>query len=325
MSNRAKLVLILGAGASRPFRFPTAGELREIIIGGDARPAVLKRLFGEHFVSADERGNRISHGVGSLCDDYGRQLSECFESRLQIISPKALVRLQRAFDQSDRISIDTFVKHLPAGNDELINAAGLTVAFTFLWLERMIGKVGGDWYQMLMEDLFRDNPEYDFSHLTIVTFNYERSLEWYFRHVFAHQLQSDELAREHGKNLRVIHVYGSLGPLEGENPVSYGAIQSAGSAWQNIALAGVRAKNDSWRDVNDALRAAGRVAFLGFGFWDENIANIDFDVLRGRAVHASCYRLAETVKGIVNAKATITWGKPDETDADFLRKVAILR
>lgn len=325
MSARAKLVLILGAGASRPFRFPTAGELRDIIIGDDARTAAFERLFGKHWVVVDGKGGRISHDVGSLLGNYRTQLDECFDSRSQIISPKAFTRLQRSFEKSDRISIDTFVKHLPPGHDDVIDAAGLAVAFTFLWLESVIGRVGGDWYQMLMEDLFRENPEFDFSHLTIITFNYERSLEWYFWHVFAHQLQSDDLAREHVKKLRIIHVYGSLGPLEGESPVSYGDIGSAGRALNNIALAGVRAKSDTWGAVNEALREAGRVAFLGFGFWEENIAQMDFDVLRGRAVLASCYRLAETVKRIVDSKATITWGNADETDADFLRRLPILR
>src|SRR5436189_6480504 len=119
MTTRTKLVLILGAGASRPFRFPTASELREIIIGGDGRKATLEGLLGSKVVVTDPAGGGgILHDIDSLVADYRSRLEECFERRAQLVSPKALFRLQRAFLYSDRVSIDTIVKHLPPGHSD---------------------------------------------------------------------------------------------------------------------------------------------------------------------------------------------------------------
>ncbi len=39
-----KTVLILGAGASRPYGFPTSGQLRQLILGGDGAINALGEL-----------------------------------------------------------------------------------------------------------------------------------------------------------------------------------------------------------------------------------------------------------------------------------------
>ena len=138
------------------------------------------------------------------------------------------------------------------------------------------------WYEFLANRLEIGALQFDDNRLSIVTFNYDRSLEHYLYKVIATRCgRGDEHAFELLQTIPIIHVHGTLGaykPLGGDG-LPYG--QEVTDEAVKIAASDIRIVSDTdveWKQFQTArslLKKAERILFLGFGFHPDNVRRLE--------------------------------------------------
>src|SRR5439155_12097451 len=136
---------------------------------------------------------------------------------------------------------------------------------------------GGDWYEYLFGKLKASFEEFGQNKLSVITFNYDRSLEHYLLTV---------LQNSHGKGFNecadmlapipIVHVYGQLSQHRYPHPqarIYRPDLEKFGGAAVSAA-AGIKILHETEPKFDEAhklLTAAERVCFLGFGYHPLNI------------------------------------------------------
>lgn len=257
-----KTVLILGAGASRPYGSPTSGELRQLLLGIDTG-SVLDKLQPRLSLRQDRSPrDGMNVPIHHLINEDMKAAAYNETTHLD--------RFRQQFRLAERVSIDAFINGLPPAVDgiDMAHIARSSVAAILLRLERHAA-LTGDWYQWLLEFLLRDGRDFPIDRLTVITFNYDRSLERYLDQAFEHSFRlKPEEARAMRDRIKFIHVYGSLGDL---NEVGWGDVGSQFGAAAKLALATPRIEEERKNAMRKALANAQRVIFMGFAFWKENL------------------------------------------------------
>jgi hypothetical protein len=300
-------VLVLGAGASKPYGYPLGQELLEKIValGGLATdvttPAALANLFKCGF----------SH---ERIKDFAAALS-----------------------QSGRQSVDAFLE----SRDDFLEVGRHAIANELLAFEKSqdIFK-HNDWYQYLFNrmcdsDLFES---FGRSNLAVVTFNYDRSLEFYLFSALRNSFQktAGECA-ENFKAIPIIHVHGQLGPAPmGAGWPDYGAqITPDLISFSASQIRIIHEANDStpeFRAAQGQLRSAERICFLGFGYHPVNMRRLlkDIAVVEGKEIYCCGFDLTSKEKQSVNKHFQATrlsklrWGNSDNGCLKFLREEGVL-
>lgn len=117
--------------------------------------------------------------------------------------------------------------------------------------------------------------------LSIVTFNYDLTLEAYFlRTLKVRHVLSDEQAIEAIKNLRIQHIYGDIGPLVAMDPTGrkYGSFvssQALRSAAARISTCFEPQSTEAVAEAQRQIHESECVLFLGFGYTEENLRRLD--------------------------------------------------
>lgn len=277
-------VFILGAGASVPYGFPTGWGLVKKIC----------KEFPENRV--------ITEQCASLTEPKDRR-------------SKAL-EFTDALDKSGCHSIDTFLESRPDLRDD----GKWIIAATMIPLEdekslSNVRHLGNDnWYQALFNWLFPREPQLgSLRKSSIVTFNYDRSLEHYFSLAFRHRfLFKDTQIADAMKQVPIIHVHGSFGKLPWqrgpEDTLRYGGtddlFESAESGSENIKIIYEEEIDDSDRlkAAHAALKTANQIVFMGFGYDEINLARLQLQAncVPSIPVHG-------TVLGLVAAEQRHVW------------------
>jgi len=328
-----RVVFVLGAGASRPYGLPTSKELRAILLGTEAgdRALISLGINYDRIVSfLDSRGMRHEPKYGELfARATEREIPEDLNvARLFVDAALAgfcvgrgatLKNFRYRLFNSQRVSIDAFVTN----NPDLEQIAKHAVAAVLLLCERE-ERLEADWYQQFLERLMRSGA-HD-GEFGVITFNYDRSFEHYFKRAYTHNYLTDELlARKLYKQLKIVHAYGCLGTLEGNIMpplVRYGDIDTFGNAVDQMELA--TPEHDPNDKIKGLLDGVERVVFIGFGFWKENMDLIELDKKNRPSVYASAFRLPVTVMEDVKARyPNIIFGNRDDHVLDFVLSHAV--
>ena len=178
-------VLVLGAGASYPYGFPTAKGLKELIC--------------EQFSSTRATAS---------------QLLSCLNPEGSKFTPEEFSEFTEAFLKSGQPSVDAFLERRP----EFLGVGKLAIAFCLMPFEREEKlyhpdpERGEDWYEYLSVKLNSSFEEFGENKLSIITFNYDRSLEHYLLNslINLHGKTRDECAKALAQ-IPIVHVYGQLG------------------------------------------------------------------------------------------------------------------
>ena len=214
------------------------------------------------------------------------------------------------FRGSQTISIDSFLgrrTEFQAIGKRAIAALLLSHESTTTLINR---ETDENWYQYLLNELLADSwEELDFSKLSIITFNYDRSFEHYFitSLVDSYGVRIPEAVAKLCE-MEIIHVYGSLGGnLPGQaNYIPYGTeiapdvVDVAARAIRVIPEG--RNTDETLMKAQSALLQAERIGFLGFGFDKTNLERLNSaytcvrNIRRDDAVHmrmvvATCMHL----------------------------------
>jgi hypothetical protein len=242
-------VLVLGAGASYPYGFPTAKELKKRIC--------------EEFSNPNTAASRLL-GEGAS------------------YSPEDFFNFKEAFLKSGQPSVDAFLEWRP----NFLDIGKLAIAYCLIPFEDESKLFippslrGGDWYEYLSVKLNASFEDFGNNKLAIITFNYDRSLEHYLH---------TSLQNLHGRNqddcnatlakIPIIHVYGQLGKSAYSNSGAfpYGLRREVKYADVHLAAAGITLLHEQASELNEAHKlftAAERICFLGFSYNPLNLARL---------------------------------------------------
>jgi hypothetical protein len=210
----------------------------------------------------------------------------------------------------DSASIDFFLERNPEYTD--LGKLLITDCLKqYEELERMFVPHSAGWYRYLADSL--QSPDgFVSAPLTIVTFNYDRSLEAYLHQIliYRHRM-STESATQTLQQMRILHPHGILGRYP-ETPYTtkYDGI-SLSSISGDIRLIYEPAETDGgfcapeFETANRALQEAERIYFLGFGFHEDNIRRFRFfsaESLAGKEVHGTTLGMGARAKKVLRQR-----------------------
>jgi len=262
-------VLILGAGASMPYGFPSGRELLYQIRGG---------LMGEahdFFRGIKELGIETDH-----IKDFYRELT-----------------------YADPPSVDAFLEHRP----EFQEVGKLAITLRLIPLENEKSFFDGafnesSWYQYLFEKLSAPSfDEFVGNELSIITFNYDRSIEHYLFTVLKHRYdKSDEECAKILSNIPIIHVHGSLGSLpwqdaSGRPYMPEHTTKEIKAASEKINV--ISEREDTPKEFELAfnlMNKASNIYFLGFGYHPNNLRRLRIKKLDQRHPKGTAFGLGIT-------------------------------
>ena len=272
-------VLILGAGASMNYGFPSGLQLKAMIC-----KAIQER-------------------------------KDIFSDLVQATNPDHVEDFYNNFLLSSEFSIDAFLQH----NTKYLEVGRRAIANVLLrkekheelfdnWIDKWLDPDNKDkhWYQLLFSKLNAAFEDFDKNDLTIITFNYDRSLEHFlWESMKAKYSDQDEHSiLEKLRTIPVIHVYGKLGSLptydaEG-SPVPYGlhgAQKAQMAAYLDFASQSIftihqAEMEDVTTKVQESLSRTERIYFLGFGYDNINMGHLFMvygnNLLKERGLGAKC-------------------------------------
>jgi hypothetical protein len=256
-------VLILGAGASNHAGYPLGSELlNEICIrlANNAIPEEIKKQY----------------------------------------SPDKLEGFRQRLSRSNYWSIDAFLEW----NDDCRDLGKLLIAACLKdkeSVDRLFPPHSPNWYRLLFGFLMGHAADTcSKAPLTIVTFNYDRSLEAYLHESIFNRYQVPSFTRDDAtkvfRTLKILHPHGILGrypdvPYQADlGTIPLEQIASQIHIIHELKTKGPDFCNEEFQKANEALQAAERIFFLGFGFHDENVERFRFfseDNLKGKELFAT--------------------------------------
>ncbi len=237
-------VLILGAGASAPYGFPLGRGLRDLVCGISAPTVTVVAAAAGH----DE--GQVEEFVTTLRHSGYTSVDWFLEDRTEFISvgKAAIAAALIPLELPERL----FPPHAP----------------------------GGHWYELLLNTLETPQGAFAENQLSIITFNYDRSLEHYLLRVLETRRRSERHAIEALRSIEIIHVHGALGQLP---PLARGGREysptlnreTACAAAEQIYVVGeVSGDTEAFNRARAVLGQAQKIDFLGFGYHPESVRRL---------------------------------------------------
>jgi len=234
-------------------------------------------------------------------------------------------------------SVDLFLEKRPEYLE--IGKAAIAAALIAYENPNSLGRKedGLSWYEYLFAKLETSPEEFSQNKLAIITFNYDRSLEYFLfvalRHTY--DLKENEAAKL-VHSIPIIHVYGQLGafPFLGLDNERYYTPEVKPELIK-IAASGIRiisedaADTPEFTQAHDLIAKAKVVCFLGFGFHTENVKRLITKVQQQldtnwnfRTFDGSAYDIKEGERPLISHlfKGRIKLGNEDEDVLNYLRR-----
>ncbi|MGD0843306.1 MAG: hypothetical protein ABSA06_02945 [Geobacteraceae bacterium] len=263
----SKTVFILGAGASYEVGFPLGSKLKEIISS-------------KLDLEVDYNGNLI-RGEGSIY----KQLKYKYPGNLGDIN-NVCRKISKGIVWSD--SIDDFINQ--HNHDERIAICGkLAIASSILEAEKEsklyfeskhiddsidYNSLKDTWYAQFYSLLNKGSEKTDlnniFNNITVINFNYDRSLEHFLTHVFIkNHLLNKEEARNIINNLVIFRPYGSI-----DQSVEFGSkeLPKLDDILSNIKTYTEQIDDvKGLKQVQSAIQDSEAIVFLGMAYHPNNM------------------------------------------------------
>ncbi len=264
---RKKTVFILGAG-SAPTGFPLGRQLMLNICG---QLSNVRAVTESRFKRYPERykGNSFSDIMLDCGFDY-----------------KKLETFQQELQKSMQPSIDAFLEHLPEYVD--VGKAAIAVSLIpFENLETLLSRSPDQrpsWYEYLFNQMGARKEVFPENKLAIVTFNYDRSLEYF---LFTALKNSYRLAEKEAADLLskipMVHAHGQLGKptfwaSDGRDyspEVTTDIIRQCVSEIKIIHEQ--RAVSEELDKARSLMKNADVLCFLGFGYHPANMERLQLE------------------------------------------------
>ena len=287
-------VFVLGAGASRDLdeNFPVGSQLAHQI---------------EQTMASEIQAGPYNCGQGTV--SYALLQYGGFGEA----EAKAMRRILDGVSASD--SIDKFIDEWQ-GYARLQEIAKISIALHILNAERSSHlsklKVGAPTNAALLRslkprwigtiannaggDLRRRDFEERLANIAFVTFNYDRTLEWYLAHYISTSFDVRyEEAVEFVREMPIMHVYGSLGdPFSGDHFQFGSPDQFAYYAAKNILTFCEEVNSDHARSIAEIMLSARKTVFLGCAFHKPNLRLLyPHDMPPRNTVYGTCQMMRD--------------------------------
>lgn len=300
-------VLILGAGASMPYGFPSGQDLLKNI---DSK--LNRRSIGSH-PSPDWIA--ILKGFGIAEGDIETFRRDLFYSRM---------------------SVDAFLEHRP----EFFHVGKLAITLSLIQYEDedcLFSDNTKNWYDYLRGKLNAPFEDFGKNKLSVITFNYDRSIEHYlFKVLKSTYGKPDEECAEKLKKIPIIHVHGRLGALpwqtmEGGRAYTTTVVpeEVKVATEQIIVIPEGQDTSSEFEKAFDIMMAADKIYFLGFGYNDVNLRRLAINKIRLASkvvpfAYGTAYGLGASEMQAISEKWGISLGSDHGDVFDFLRNRALL-
>jgi hypothetical protein len=255
MNPTKRIVLVLGAGASCPYGFPPGSKLiRDVLSLDTARDSVLAR------------------------GGFASEECQLFKDALR---------------DADISSVDRFLEsRAGAGHHDFMKVGKAMMALALSQYESIkllrpsndMDNGKGRWYDYLLEllsDQIVPDKLFEECYVSIITFNYDRSLEfWIMRALAARYGWALQKTKVVLRRLRLVHVHGTLGgsPTDSDDYREFEPIQGGGDLDRCIksiqVVHEVNPNTKAWEDARKLLSEASIVVFLGFGYLRANVERL---------------------------------------------------
>jgi NAD-dependent SIR2 family protein deacetylase len=319
-------VLVLGAGASMPYGFPSG-----------------KTLKSEIYTTLNNRSNMTLN---------------------ELTTPDVLRSFIDRLKYSPEESIDAFLEHETDG--KIIEFGKMAIAATLLpyeqeetlfnnFLTNEEKEENFNWYQYLWNQINTSFDDFE-KNLSIITFNYDRSLEYFLYTALKYKYPGKNIDDYKNKlnDIPIIHVYGKLGNLpwesaEDEKSVPYNydwkktdndfdtmyekkcLIQNAS---KQIEIVHENKEISERERIKELLNSKERIYFLGFGYHPINLSRLLGNLQRKSCqIRGAMYKISLKTKTqaqeiIKKFRPNTGWDWevtfPDTTIYDFLYNHIIL-
>jgi hypothetical protein len=303
MAITQKTVLVLGAGASHPYGFP----------------------LGEELLKGIARGIRFDHPEDGNIPVKRILLDSGF-------SASDLTSFAEQLDSSGLYSIDEFLQTHP----DLIKLGTNAIAAYLIPFEKLSSLLSGpnpksEWYRYLLQLMGTTRPERTTTraNLSIVTYNYDRSLEYFLYNALTAgcNVSRGETIKLL-QTLPIIHIHGQLGfpdfLLNGFRPYSPEASPQLlmMCAQQIKIIHNVEDDTDELTSARKLIADARYVVFLGFGYHPTNIDRLRLawsadDKFGGTAYHLEPNEVSRAKRSLHGSFAL---GKIDEDILLFMKR-----
>lgn len=252
-SNR-KTALILGAGASKNYGFPTGWDLAQELLKWPSSPPYAVSFFGNPDIYQEFKieFECFLKGGGSSIDSF---LASRHGDR---------------FLRPARLAMSLIISKYEI-EDHLMNPR----------------QTDDHWYQIFYERITKGKSweTLDLSEITVITFNYDRSLEYFVNQSLEKDFNPSEY--DLGQKMQTFdltHVYGTIGlPWKGDGYERYAPRDPTDSyalITSRLKLigedVGKRSEEAIQNKIKSKLNEAETICFLGFGYESDNIKILGF-------------------------------------------------
>lgn len=305
-------VLILGAGASMPYGFPSGDQLKERIVSSL-----------ESFPKRSGPGTQLENLLHASGIDHDHV--EEFRDELvgaHHITIDRFLQNRRNFERIGKLAIAATL--IPFEADSITPMLKPWKA-----LPDAKDRAAEGWYSYLARQLNLSSTDWGRGLLTIITYNYDRSLEHYLFTILKSTCEkSMEECWKIFRSIPIIHVYGQLGLYNRVGTgLAYGSpleLPIAREAAKNIQIMHESTDKGVVQQVQEAIREAEIICFLGFGYHRENLAPLGVQSdMPGKTVLGTAYRLTEVERRRLDLGNYVDDAR-DCTILELLRKTDVL-
>jgi hypothetical protein len=184
-------------------------------------------------------------------------------------------RFRDALARSGQMSVDAFLEH----RSDLLHVGKLATALALIPSEsdeRLFNRDQPHWYDLLFAAMNAPWDEFRANRLTVLTFNYDRSLEYYLSQALMNKFgrSADETMNAVGR-MNIVHLHGCLGTLE-ERPYD-GAVTNpelVRRAAEGIRVIHEGSQVPAFDLAREAIQESERVYLVGFGYHPVNLKRL---------------------------------------------------
>lgn len=297
-------VLILGAGASAPFGFPIGSKLVEEVYNS-LDHTILKE---KQLVMPDRNSSILPFNIEVEIDPETKSSNSLVQMMLDLGHTKQKIQeFRKALKQSQLNSVDAFLEHRP----EFISIGKLAIANVLLKYENYEAIImSPDWYKYIWNKLITKYDSFKNNKLSIITYNYDRSLEYYLFNALKNTFgKSDKETYGILKSINIIHVHGKLGdlPWESEDFIEFGEKIDNKDRLLKVSE-GIKiihediSSNNEFTEAHNLLKNAIITIFLGFGYSETNLKRLLVEDISPatKSMFASGYNLTSAEKSSIN-------------------------
>jgi hypothetical protein len=255
-------VLVLGAGASKPFDFPTGLEL-SAMVSNELRPG--------------------HHAYNVLQDPGG-------------FAGADINTFREEFYFSGKNSVDAFLEH----RTDLIEIGKAVTAVVLIGYEdpdKLFRFEPPNWLRYIYNNLNTSFEDFGRNTLSFVTFNYDRTVEhFFFESLKRTYHKTDEECKSVLSQIPIIHLHGRLGflPWQRPNGRPYSTLHDLDGIRASIDEIKIihedisDGRDKDFESAKQLMQNAYRILFLGFGYNRTNIERLGIaDLPDGKAIGTS--------------------------------------